>query len=572
MNLLFKVLQKENDMKTNHSKNKIRNFLLLLVAGILMISCSKPVSEQPASATTFVESFDALNLNQVPDRYDPPITMNSVISVDATVKFLGDDDIYNNVWTRAYSQLLGINMNYQWVSDVSLYDEKLGLSVNSGEIPDMFRVTPAQMQLYYEAGLLADLSDIYESEASEKTRSVLAQNPVALKAATIDGHLMGIPLTDAPVANASLLWVRQDWMDQLDIEPPTTMSDVIEISRRFTLEDPNGNGIDDTIGLCITQGLWGQVSSLQGFFNGYHAYPNIWYEKDGALVYGSVQPEMRDALLALQEMYANGQIDQEFGVKDINQVAETIAQSRCGMQFGVWWNPYHPLNLSQQNDPQAFWTAFPIPSVDDQIARSQYSSNVGALLVVRNGYEHPEALIRMVNFWTENILNSDDDEIRRVFLGDIEAPDVTLYKYTNVVLWEPDATIIGGRKLREALASKDPSGLDLETQWRYRIIQAYFEQGILEAWVEVATNGPTGAVSILEEILEDRGIMNQFYGTPTPTMAEKMSTLQTMQDVMITKVIMGDSIELFDQFVEDWYQLGGTEIVDEVNDWAENIK
>jgi putative aldouronate transport system substrate-binding protein len=52
-------------------------------------------------------------------------------------------------------------------------------------------------------------------------------------------------------------------------------------------------------------------------------------------------------------------------------------------------------------------------------------------------------------------------------------------------------------------------------------------------------------------------------------MAEKMPTLQTMEDVMITKVIMGDSIELFDQFVEDWYQLGGSEIVEEVNAWAE---
>lgn len=558
-------------MKTNHSHPKLRNLLLLLILAVLFVSCSKSDGDISEASTTIVDAFDTLDLT-VPDRYDPPISMDSVISVDATVKFLGDNDIYNNVWTRAYAQLLGIEVNYQWVSDASMYNEKLGLSINSGQVPDMFRVTPAQMQLYYESGLLADLTEVYESEASEKTREVLGQDPVALKTATIDGKLMGIPLTDAPVANASLLWVRQDWMDKLGIDEPTSMSDVLEISRRFTEEDPNGTGVDDTIGLCVTQSLWGAISSLQGFFNGYHAYPNIWYEKEGSLVYGAVQPEMRDALLALQQMYADGQIDQEFGVKDVNQVSETIAQSRCGMQFGVWWNPYHPLNLSQQNDPQAFWTAFPIPSVDQQIAKSQYSSNIGAFLVVRDGYEHPEALIRMVNFWTENILNSQDDELRRIFLGDIEAPDVTLYKYTNVVLWEPDATIIGGRKLREALASKDPSGLDLETQWRYRIIQAYFEQGILEAWVEVATNGPTGAVSILEQILEDRGIMNQFYGPPTTSMADKMPTLQTMEEVMITKVIMGDSIELFDEFVEDWYQLGGTQIVEDVNLWAQNEK
>jgi len=505
----------------------------------------------------------------VPDRYDPPIEMSSVVAVDATIKFLGENDIHNNVWTRAYEQLLGIKVNYKWVVDGSMYDQKLGLSINSGDIPDMFRVSPAQLHLFHEAGLLADLTDVYAAEASAKTRDVLTQDTISLKAGTIDGRLWGIPLTDAAVASASLLWIRQDWVDRLSIDAPVSMADVLEISRRFTEEDPDGNGVNDTLGLCVTKSLWGAIANLQGFFNGYHAYPGIWYEQGSSLVYGSVQPEMRAALLALQEMYAKGQLDREFGVKDINQVTETIAQGKCGMEFGVWWNPYHPLNQSQANDPHAFWSAFPIPSVDGVPAKSQYNAAIGAFLVVRNGYKHPEALIRMINFWTDNILQSQDDNLRNTFLGDIEAPDVVLYKYTPVVLWEPNAMIDGGKKLREALAKKDPSSLDLETQWRYRIIQAYFEQGILEAWVEVATNGPNGATTILGHILEDRGQLNRFYGVPTATMAEKMPTLQPMEEEVITKVIMGEPIAMFDQFVENWYRLGGTEIVQEVNLWAE---
>jgi putative aldouronate transport system substrate-binding protein len=348
------------------------------------------------------------------------------------------------------------------------------------------------------------------------------------------------------------------------------MQDVLEISRRFSEDDPDGNGQDDTIGLCISESLYGASSNIQGFLNGYHAYPNIWYERDGQLVYGSVQPEMRDGLLALQAMYAAGQIDPEFGVKDVNAVNETIAQGKCGMEFGVWWNPYFPLNLSQQNDPTAFWSPFLVPSADSTPAKSQYSTAIGSFLVVRNGYEHPEALLRMVNFWTDNLVGSQDDTVRRIFLGDIEAPDVVLYKYTPVVLWEPNAAIVAGNALRDALAKNDPSGLDLDAQWRYRIIQAYYEQGILEAWVEVATNGPGGASSILQQILEGNGLMNRFYGPPTPTMAQVMPTLQSMQDEVIIKIIMGDPIDNFDQFVQDWYNLGGAQIVDEVNQWAEN--
>jgi putative aldouronate transport system substrate-binding protein len=357
-------------------------------------------------------------------------------------------------------------------------------------------------------------------------------------------------------------------MDKLGISAPASMQDVIEISQRFTEDDPDGNGVADTIGLCVEKGLFGAIASLQGFFNGYHAYPGIWFERDGKLVYGSVQPEMRAALLALQAMYKSGEIDREFGVKDINAVTETIAQGKCGMEFGVWWNPYHPLNLSQSNNPDAFWSAFAIPSVDGTLAKSQYSTAIGSFLVVRKGYAHPEALIRMVNFWTDNIVRSQSDPVRQMFLGNIDAPDVVLYKYTPVVLWEPNASIDAGRKLREALAKHDPSGLSLEAQWRYRVIQAYFEQGVKEAWVEVATNGPNGSTSILARIAEDLGMLNRFYGPPTPTMAVKMPTLQTMEAEVVTKIIMGDPVDSFDQFVKDWYQLGGTKIVDEVNLWA----
>lgn len=553
---------------------------LLLAATVLLASCGKPQASAPgtsaadtaeptAAAAPGSDPFADLNL-VVPARYDPPIEMSSVVGVDATVKFLEGNDIHNNIWTRTYNDVLGIHLTYKWVVDGSMYAQKLGLSINSGDIPDMFAVSGTQLQMYQEAGLLQDLTSAYAAEASANTQALLTQDPVALKSATIDGKLYGIPLTDASVASASVLWVRQDWMDKLGIEAPTSMADVLEISRRFTTEDPDGNGVDDTIGLAMDKGLWGAIAGLQGFFNGYHAYPSIWFEQDGKLAYGSVQPEMRDALLALQKMYSEGQIDREFGVKDINQITETIAQGKCGMEFGVWWNPYHPLNLSQQNNPNAYWSAFAIPSVDEAPAKSQYHSAVGAYLVVRQGYEHPEALVRMVNFWTDNIVSSQQDDIRTTFLGDINAPDVVLYKYTPVVLWQPNGMIEGGRRLREALANHDPSGLDLDTQWRYRIIQAYFEQGIKEAWVEVATNGPDGSVPILEGVLQDRGMLNQFYGIPTPTMAAKMPTLQQMEVEAITKVIMGDSIDLFDQFVENWYKLGGTEIVDEVNLWAEN--
>jgi putative aldouronate transport system substrate-binding protein len=510
--------------------------------------------------------FGSLKLN-LPERYAPAIPMESVASVNATVKFHEGQDIYNNVWTRAYKELLGIDLTYQWVVDSSQYEQKLNASIMSGETPDMFHANPQLLKLLEDSDLIADLTGVYEQEASQATRDIMAQDPVALKASSIEGKLMGLPLTDASLASAPVLWIRQDWLEKLGMTGPTSMADVMTIAERFVKEDPDSNGQDDTIGLAVTKDLWGAIAGLGGFFNGYHAYPLIWHEKGGQLVYGSVQPEMRPALQALQEMYQNGLIDREFGVKDVNKISETIANSKCGMEFGVWWNPYQPLQLSQQNYPDAFWTAFPLPSVDEKPAKSAYSSAVGSFLVVSADYAHPEALIRMINFWTDNIVKAEDQDIRNTFLGNIETPDIIYYKYTSTQIWEPNAMISGGKLLRDALSKRDPSALSLDGKWRYQIILAYFDQGIKEAWVEVATYGEGGAVSILEKIAEERGIINQFYGAPTQKMGESMATLRTMEDEMITKIIMGDPIERFDQFVADWKKLGGDEIVAEVNDW-----
>ncbi len=500
-------------------------------------------------------------------KYDPPIELVSVKSVDATVKFLGDDTIYDNVWTRTYEEELGIRLTYLWVVDSAQRQQKLSATIMSGQMPDVFNCDGQMLKLLSDSGLIADLTDVYEEYASPTTREVLGQEELALPSGTLNGRLMGIPVVDSSLAGAHLLWLRRVWLDKLNIPDPQNMDDVREIARRFTQEDPDGNGAADTFGLALDKNLWSGYGGLTGFFNGYHAYPGLWYEQDGALVYGTVQPEMKAALQALQEMYAAGEITRDFGVIDGNKVAEQIANSRLGMTYGPWWTPYYPLYLSQANVPDAYWQAFPLPSADAAPAKSQYSVAVGSYFVVRKDYAHPEALMKLINFWNDTFLRLEDDALRNKYLGSLDNPDVVIYKYTDFLMWEPDALLRENDAILQALRSRNPAALSRDAFWRYQVIMAYFDQGIKEAWSEVATHGEGGAVSLLKEVAEGKGMLNRFYGAPTPVMGEKMVTLKTMQDEAFTKIIMGEDIAAFDRFVEDWYALGGEAIVAEVNDW-----
>ena len=51
-------------------------------------------------------------------------------------------------------------------------------------------------------------------------------------------------------------------------------------------------------------------------------------------------------------------------------------------------------------------------------------------------------------------------------------------------------------------------------------------------------------------------------------MVEKWGSLSSLQNEVIIKIIVGDyEVDHFDEFVDDWHKLGGTEITAAVNEW-----
>lgn len=44
------------------------------------------------------------------------------------------------------------------------------------------------------------------------------------------------------VAMAMMMFIRQDWLDNLNLEIPTTMEELKAVAKAFTEQDPDGNG------------------------------------------------------------------------------------------------------------------------------------------------------------------------------------------------------------------------------------------------------------------------------------------------------------------------------------------
>ncbi|MEK3757350.1 extracellular solute-binding protein [Paenibacillus sp. FSL P4-0338] len=521
-----------------------------------------PVPEgQPGSAPLYEEPGLS--------KYDPPIQLSFVRenndALEEILKELPGETLEHNRWTELYEEVLGIKVTYDWTEWSSIYSRKLGVSLASGDIPDIVRVNASQLRVLSNAGLIQDLSGVYAEYATPLTRKVLSEEGTGpFETATLDGKLMAIPETNSSIEGAMFLWIRTDWLERLSLKPPQTMAEVLAISKAFTQQDPDGNGKHDTYGLAATKYLWDPVMGLTGFMAGYGAYPGIWLkDKTGKLVYGGIQPEVKHALQVLQDLYRTGQIDREFAFKDGVKASDWIEHEQVGMMYGEQWGSFL-VQLSREHNPQAEWQAFPLVSESGAAPKVPLPFSTNQFLAVKQGVQHPEALIKLINLHLEKNWGTTS-EVERYY----NAPQA-VWKLSPVTPFPVQKNLEAFRELETFRRTGDASVLQDEAKTIQKRIAAY-EAGGADSetgWGWERTYGPSGAFSILDGYGRNHQLLYEsFVGAPTETMIEKQNILNNLQIDAFLDIIQGRPISEFDNFVAQWNKLGGEQITAEVNDW-----
>lgn len=502
------------------------------------------------------------------DRYEPAVTLTTIRTNESNVKFADGDSYADNAWTRAYANELGIRVETLWNDDLAPYNRKLDLLIASGDIPDFFRVNGAQLRQLIDNGLIADLTGLYAINVSEPVRKLLEENGGdPFRSATVDGRLMAVPMTGMLTENAPMLHVRLDWLNRLGLPEPVTLEDVLRISRAFTERDPDGNGINDTFGLAADQSF----SLVDGFFNGFHAYPNIWLELGGQLVYGSVRPEMKRALGSLRELYAAGQIDPNFGTKDQNRVYESIAAGQIGLLYGAPFVGSYPLQQAKQRDPTMEWKAYPLPSVDERRALPQvYAGN--NYWVVNKETKHPEAIFRLLDFWVRTFYDNTSDELYYKFN---QSPENNPVWKTNVIAVTKEyKNVEESLRVIEAMETNDRSKLTPEDRGVLRRIESYRKDGTVEGWMWDYMFSKGGTLSV-SDYYRKNGlyVRDRFASVALPAVQGSSAELDRLKSETFMKIVLGLlSVDEFDRFAERWRSLGGDSLANEVNAWYGNAK
>lgn len=207
-------------------------------------------------------------------------------------------------WREAVREALGFDVNITFATSNEDETAQLDLMRAMGTLPDLFFSSgrPAELN---EPGRLADwtpylplMSDFMEVLGADAELQLLGQQD--------DQQLALISVNQFLSGHRSITVIREDWLEALGLEIPTTTEEFYEVMRAFTFNDPDGNGVDDTYGVV---GLVGSdvYTGFPSFYGAFNAL-STWAIRDSQLVFVPATDERRQALEYIARLHQEGLI------------------------------------------------------------------------------------------------------------------------------------------------------------------------------------------------------------------------------------------------------------------------
>lgn len=571
---------------------KVVSLLMVFGLTLSMIAGCGAAEEQSETGDTAAAESDAsaeqsgnmpINESGDPDpfgKYKEPVTVEIVQSINPTISMPEGDTATDNYFTRYIKENMNIDISVKWSASSSDYNEKLNLAIAANDLPDILVVGEQQFQKLAQSDMLEDLTPYYDTYACDIIKQNMdSTNGKGIEQATYDGKLLGLPGLQVEADGYALMWIRQDWLDELSLEAPTTITELETVAKAFVDNNMGGENTIGIVGPTVNGALYNtflsinNLNTLEGIFQGYKAWPGFWIEgEDGNVVYGSTTQETKDALSELNKMYQDGILDQELGVR--KDADEAWKSGKVGILFSPWWHGYN-VKDGIANDPEMEWKAYPAPLAEDGQWYPKLGGVGNSYCVVRKGYEHPEVAILLNNFLrvNEGTFLEETTLDMGYYPGRVVIAAVDENSFSVQALW--------AKMKGEEIPEYDPLNyklLDSDLSAIDDCLKAPYDDLGLENW-NIEDKGFGRLYSLLmgsaavEEAAEE-GIINKIYSvtyTQTETMEKKWTNLKKKEDETFLKIIIGEEpLDAFDTFVEEWKAEGGDEITVEVQALAGN--
>ncbi len=270
---------------------------------------------------------------------------------DASVTIMAPLHFPNPPYEEAIDEierLAGTRLEIEWVPD-GIYSEKMvtALTTNSLKKATFVKYTDyLLLKNSIRAGMFWEIGPYLKDYPNLKH---LDMN--ILRQSAVDGKIYGL-YTERPSSRQGII-LRKDWLDNLGMKEPGTIEELYETLRRFTYDDPDGNGVDDTIGLTDRNDLvFGAFKTLSSYFG----TPNNWAVTADGLVPEFAVPAYMDTMKFMRRLYEEKLINQDFAVTSKQVQRDMLIRGKAGVYIGSMTDVQRLSEEAQKFNPDARFT------------------------------------------------------------------------------------------------------------------------------------------------------------------------------------------------------------------------
>lgn len=495
-------------------------------------------------------------------KYDEPVTI-TILSKDfkvGTTNYDSTDPLRRsateNAWINAYKDFLNLDVQRIIAEDDTALNAKISTALASGDLPDVIICSKEMAAILIENEVVQDLQPALDGYTQSNYLASCLDDAM-FTFGIVDGEMLAFPITNNWYNGTQLLWVRQDWLDKLGKQVPTTIDELVDVAR--AIRDAKLGG-ENTIPMGMANDQ--KYYDFRGILAAYGAVYETWQpDENGVYEYGCVADEVKPGLLKLQEMYQEGLFAPDFATMSAKQIAETIANGNCGMYFASGWHSVTDLKTSMMNDPEANWVCAVIPTLDGERVKQYTNGSATNFVLVTEKCEHPEAIFKMMELEQKEYMDPTPELMTTLYAAE-----------DSFLMWDlrvfrdfgrTDFDLYRSQLINEHLAAGDTSD-NVEP-----VILDFYQQ------IEKALAGErsllgryicqTQAYPLYAELLAGGYLCPKYGGELTENMMLYEETLYADLNAAMVKVIMGEDISVYEKAVESWYANGGQAITDEVN-------
>lgn len=461
----------------------------------------------------------------------------------------GAANVFETPFGKAWQEATGVTVEAVQLSG----DDAMNLYFAGGELADIilynnFNNYSGGATKAIKDGIIEPLNDYLEYmpdmvEALHRDESFWKQSTLD------DGTVIGAPFVreDVKLRTSAGLIVRQDWLDELNMEVPQTPDEVYEVLKAF--KEQKGAEAPFT----LTCSWWlKQIGLNHGLLTSpFGLVKTNFYQVDGVAHYGFYEQEYKDVLAWLNKLYTEGLLDQNFQTVDQATQNANIMNGVSGMTIGsTGGNLGSYLNTMAESDPDYNLTGMsPLVANRGDVAMSTHFDNpiTGYFSVITPQCKDKELAAKFLNYaYTE-----EGEMLCNFGIEGVSYEMVDGYPtYTDLILHNED-----GLTVQEAMSQYCAAAVGLTSfMQQEEYVEQYYaldqQKAALEAW---STSNAKDYQMPALTMTEDESKVLSKYQTDIDTYIEEM---------MIKYITGMESLDTFEtEYLPTLKQMGVEDII-----------